>query len=88
MAETIKNQFSKTKFLKKITEFGKNLFILEIWKRLQVVLGLFPEKTILDLFESHHFFKIWYEAIRKKVGVKIKFVKFMFSNASNIFLGN
>ena len=41
----------------------------------QVVENLFPEKKIRDLLESHRFFKIWYEVIRKKVQVKIKFVK-------------
>ena len=39
----------------------------------QVVENLFSEKMIRDFLES--LFKIWYEAIRKKVRVKIKFVK-------------
>ena len=34
MAETIKNQFSKTISCKQIAEFGKKLFILENWKLL------------------------------------------------------
>ena len=39
-----------------------------------VVEKFYPEKMICDLLESHHFFLICLEAIRKTIREKIKFI--------------
>ena len=57
MAETIKQQFYKTKFL--INKF-LNFIIIDLFfknRNGRVVENLFPDKMIRDLLESNHFLK-------------------------------
>ena len=69
IAGTIKNQFSKTNCW-----IGNKLFSLKNWKRLTCRESFF-QKNDLWFIRITSFSKIWYDAIRKKVRVKITFVK-------------
>ena len=77
MTETIKNQLQKQIFYEQKGEFGNNLFILENWNGLSCRES-FSWKKDQWFIRITSFFKIWYEAIRKKGQVKIKFIKCIF----------
>ena len=73
MLKPLKINSLKQNSYKQIAEFDINLFILENWKRLSCRES-FTWKNYPWFIRITSFFKIWYETIRKKVRVKIKFV--------------
>ena len=54
----------------------------------QVVENFFPEKMILDLSESHHFWKIGKKRYEKKVELKENFLNTLFFYVLNFFIKN
>ena len=59
---------------KQIAEFENNWFIFQNWKRLSYRES-FPWKSDSLFIRITSFFKIWYEAIRKKVAIAIAILK-------------